>query len=129
MFYFVGDTNSPLKHFCTTLNIVVLLTANCTLVTHTEGNGAFTLQQWLRDRATILPYRTSSYYKNKHNEGNKTSPPSHMKSAIYAQFDIDIDYDPQTICIRQYHLSAFLSTISFEVCRSLPGSGSFRTRP
>jgi len=41
----VSDINSPLKHFCTTLNIVVLLTMTCTSVTHTEGNGAFTLQK------------------------------------------------------------------------------------
>jgi hypothetical protein len=52
-------------------------TQNCCVVDvsnkHTEGNGAFTLQQWLRDRAIILPYRISCYCKSKHIESNKTS--------------------------------------------------------
>jgi len=70
MFYCCRRYKFAIKAFCTTVNTVVLLIVTCTSITHTEGNGVFTLQQWLRDRAT-LPHRISSYCKN--NEGNKTS--------------------------------------------------------
>lgn len=38
-FIVVGDINSPLKHFCRSLNIAVLLTVTCTSAKHTQGNG------------------------------------------------------------------------------------------
>jgi hypothetical protein len=124
MFYCCRRHKIALKAFCATLRVVVLLTVTCTSVTHTE---AMVRLHCNIGYAIAPPYYHIAYRcNNKHNEDNKTPSP-HVKSANYAQCDRDYN-DTQTICIRQYHLSAFLPTISLEVCRSVPRCCSFRTR-
>jgi len=55
-FVVAGNTRFPYKHWCSTLSIFVQLTVTCntTATTHTECNVVLPLQQWLRERATIL---------------------------------------------------------------------------
>jgi hypothetical protein len=56
---FNGDMNVPRKHCCATLSIVIHLTVTCGSATHTHTHRmhfVFPLQQWLRERVTMLRY-------------------------------------------------------------------------
>jgi hypothetical protein len=55
-FIVIGDSISPQKNCCATLNIFTKLTVTCSLATLTECIVVFSLQQWLRERATRLRY-------------------------------------------------------------------------
>ena len=56
-----GQTNSPLKYFCTTISIFTLLTVTSRSIIHVESIVAFPLQQWTHERTAMLPYTYIAY--------------------------------------------------------------------
>ena len=76
-FIVVGDTNSPLQHYCTTLSTVVLLTMACTSVTHTHThtqkamvhlhcNNGYTIAPQCYHIAYLLIVKTNTTKATKH---------------------------------------------------------------
>jgi len=57
----VGEITSPFEHCCATLCISILLTMKCCCTVHTERIVVSPLQQWLRERATLLRYTYMAY--------------------------------------------------------------------